>query len=257
MKNTEWGAVAYLSQSIYGSRQRVRINNNASYLTGYAAIHEPTTGYTGTNESCEKYPTACNEYGGSTKGINGDSNTNYFNPASVTASTTNNYTGIFDMSGGAWEYVMAGMEDNVNSNILESGRNSTNNSGFNGNNADKSIVTNGINLPDNPKFYDIYLFNNNGNDYSKFIPGDATGEMGPFKIVQYTGTSNGASVKYINIGSWYDNSGQPVILGAPWFNRGGGPDSGTEAGLFEFRMETGMAINYISFRLVLAFNENL
>ncbi len=45
MKNTEWGAVAYLSQSIYGSRQKVRINNNSAYLTGYAAKAVPTTGY--------------------------------------------------------------------------------------------------------------------------------------------------------------------------------------------------------------------
>ena len=38
MKNTEWGAVAYLSHSKYGINTEVRINNNSSYLTGYAAV---------------------------------------------------------------------------------------------------------------------------------------------------------------------------------------------------------------------------
>src|SRR5699024_10227597 len=33
MKNTEWGAVAYLSHSIYGISDSIRINNNSSYKT--------------------------------------------------------------------------------------------------------------------------------------------------------------------------------------------------------------------------------
>ena len=92
MKNTEWGAVAYLQHSAYGSSTSVRINNNSDYITGYAANNEPTCGYTGTNEECSKY---CND---------GTCNTAY--PNSVLASTTGNITGIYDMSGGAWEYVM-------------------------------------------------------------------------------------------------------------------------------------------------------
>ena len=42
MKNTEWGAVAYLQHSVYGSQVSVRINNNNSYITGYQANDEPT-----------------------------------------------------------------------------------------------------------------------------------------------------------------------------------------------------------------------
>ena len=44
MKNTEWGAVAYLQHSAYGSGASVRINNNSDYITGYAANNEPTCG---------------------------------------------------------------------------------------------------------------------------------------------------------------------------------------------------------------------
>ena len=88
MKNTEWGAVAYLQHSIYGSATSVRINNNSDYITGYAANNEPTCGYTATNEECNRY---CND---------GTCNTAY--PNSVLASTTGNITGIYDMSGGVW-----------------------------------------------------------------------------------------------------------------------------------------------------------
>ena len=137
MKNTEWGAVAYLQHSKYGSHTNVRINNNSNYLTGYAARQEPTTGYTATNELCSNTPEACNEYGGVTSpGSDGTYNTNYFNKASVVASTTGNFTGIYDMSGGAWEYMMSGMDDNSTGDgktgKLSSGRHNVWNSGFKG-----------------------------------------------------------------------------------------------------------------------------
>ena len=37
MKNTEWGAVAYLSYSPYCIQNKIRINNNSNQITGYAA----------------------------------------------------------------------------------------------------------------------------------------------------------------------------------------------------------------------------
>ena len=69
MKNIEWGAVAYLKQSNYGlGITDITINNNSSYYTG---------GGTGTS-----YKT------------------------NIGQSTSGNITGVYDMSGGAWEYVM-------------------------------------------------------------------------------------------------------------------------------------------------------
>ena len=69
MKNIEWGAVAYLKQSIYGlGITDIGINSNSSYYTG---------GGTGTS-----YKT------------------------NIGQSTSGNITGVYDMSGGAWEYVM-------------------------------------------------------------------------------------------------------------------------------------------------------
>ena len=69
MKNIDWGAVAYLKQSNYGlGITDITINNNSSYYTG---------GGTGTS-----YKT------------------------NIGQSTSGNITGVYDMSGGAWEYVM-------------------------------------------------------------------------------------------------------------------------------------------------------
>ena len=95
MKNTEWGAVAYLSSSIYGrytntstciaSGCEVWINNNSSYTTGCA---------------------------GSSVSASGTSTCNVWNTTTgVNASTTGNVYGIYDMSGGSSEYVMGNYND--------------------------------------------------------------------------------------------------------------------------------------------------
>ena len=69
MKNIEWGAVAYLKQSIYGlGITDITVNSNSSYYTG--------------------------------GGISASYKTN------IGQSTTGNITGVYDMSGGTDEYVM-------------------------------------------------------------------------------------------------------------------------------------------------------
>ena len=84
-KNNEWGAVAYLTQSIYGrcisstNCPQMGINNNSSYLTGYGA---PAKTAVDTNNGA--YNTALG------KG----------------ASTTGTIYGIYDMAGGSEEYIM-------------------------------------------------------------------------------------------------------------------------------------------------------
>ena len=84
-KNNEWGAVAYLTQSIYGrctsstSCTEVGINNNSSYITGYGA-----------------------PAGSSSSITNGAYNTTF----GKNASTTGTIYGIYDMSGGMEEIVM-------------------------------------------------------------------------------------------------------------------------------------------------------
>ena len=174
MKNTEWGAVAYLQHSKYGSSTGVRINNNSDYLTGYAANIEPTCGYTNKMEQCNVY---CNDF---------SCNMSYPYKNSMPASTTGNSTGIFDMSGGAWEVVMGALMD-TNENKI-SGKNSLENSGFNGkfscptcdnDTSGLTELTNGYDWP-KEKYYDLYKFSNTYQEYFRRILGDATGETGSF-----------------------------------------------------------------------------
>lgn len=127
MKSTEWGAVAYLASSAYGKHNEVWINPNSGYLTGCAGASVNAGGTTG----CNQYQTA-----------NGQQ-----------ASTTGNVYGIYDMAGGAREYVMG-----YNKGVLG-------HSGF-------------TNLP-NLKYYNEYTSGITHNDqtaYNRRILGDATGE---------------------------------------------------------------------------------
>ena len=262
MKNTEWGAVAYLQHSKYGSHRSVRINNNSNYLTGYAARHEPTIGYTSTNEHCDTRPEACNEYGEViSPGADGDYSTNYYNKLSVAASTTNNYAGIYDMSGGAWEYMMSGMDDNSTGDgktgKLSVGRHNVWNSGFKGKltcpecndvgvNHEITEVTEGIDLPTDERYYDKYEYSTNGITYNRGLLGDATKEMGPFQSMKYLNQSG-------NVGSWYNDEAWFIDSGYPWVIRGGYCPYGTSAGIFDFAYAVGNMNIGISFRLVLAF----
>ena len=221
MKNTEWGAVAYLQHSAYGSQTSVRINNNSSYLTGYQANKEPTCVWHGTDviDPCNQ---RCN-----------DGSCNIAYPNSNLASTTGNISGIFDMSGGGWELVMAVMLDEEGNPM--SGHNSTSNSGFNGKNYDGSITVN-KEWPDK-KYYDTYTYAAIDTQYQRRILGDATGEMGPFVI-------EGSR----RISSWYSDQASFAHNIYPWFMRGGGSGDGLDAGIFSFQRETGC---FRSFRLVL------
>ena len=231
MKNTEWGAVAYLQHSAYGSGASVRINNNSDYITGYAANNEPTCGYTTTNEECNKY---CND---------GTCNTAY--PSSTLSSTTGNITGVFDMSDGAWEYVMGAMLDE--SGRLISGRSYIHNSGFNGifsciecdnDTSGLTELTDGHSWPDS-KYYDIYSYGSNDQEYQRRILGDATGEMGPFSVV----TSN--------INSWYSSSSNYNAYFAMWTLRGNVYYSGSDSGVFSFANAGGRNATSNTYRIIL------
>ena len=105
IKNSEWGAVAYLGQSQYGLyNKNIRINNvnmgdNSHFvyaMTGYAAKEEDAANTTNTDAI------AWNQTGGEL------------------ASTTGTIYGIYDMSGGTWER-SASLVNNGNSRLNEFG----------------------------------------------------------------------------------------------------------------------------------------
>ncbi len=206
MKNTEWGAVAYLSHSKYGINTEVRINNNSAYLTGYAAVE-------GTDQS--SYP---GTYGpDSTKTLPYNTETGY------KASTTGNITGVYDMSGGAWEYVAGYMPSSSDA------------SGFSASE-----------LTTYSKYLDLYSANSTINSYNNRKLGDATGEMGPFYF--YADKDN--IKRYHN--NWYGDNSNFVGSAGPWFARGGDYVNGVLAGRFYFLRYTGGVYTYGGSRLVLA-----
>ena len=130
-KNNEWGAVAYLTQSIYGrctnstTCAAVGINNNQNTITGYGAP-------AGSNDSA----------------TNGAYNTTL----GKDASTTGTIYGIYDMAGGSYEFVMGIFADT--NGKPRSGYTISSNSGFTGMLSDGTTYT-GIAFPDS-KYYNLY-----------------------------------------------------------------------------------------------------
>ena len=195
MKNMEWGAVAYLSSSIYGrytnastciaSGCEVWINNNSSYTTGCA----------GSSVSASSAST-CNAWNTAT-GVN--------------ASTTGNIYGIYDMSGGAWEYVMGNYNDTISK------------AGF-------------TSMPE-AKYYDKYTGTDSNSDFTKYHLGDATKET--------------LKAKSTGQNAWYQDYSYAVYSSYPWVFRGGLYNASTAAGVFDFNDNDGNSNDGVSFRVVL------
>ena len=177
MKNDEWGAVAYLSKSKYGKNAEVTINSNSSYYTG------------------------------------GGSGNAYV--SNIGQSTTGTVHGVYDMSGGAWEYVAAyvGYTTSYGSSLV------------NGDAKTKNVYS---------KASTDNATNNYNANSSKY--GDAVYE---------TSTSGSGST------SWYGDYSRFPDEGGPFFQRGGHYTDGTDAGVFFFYNYYGGTSSYLSFRPVL------
>jgi hypothetical protein len=189
MKNMEWGAVTYLSHSKYGINKEIAINSANTYTTGCGPQSE---GSTSSGATCNGYTTALGQ----------------------SASTTGNISGVYDMSGGAWEYVMG--------NIVNSS------GAFNSSNA-------GFSSTPNAKYYDKYSYGTSDTEYTRGKLGDATKEMAP------TGST----------GNWYSDYARFPYSSTPWFSRGGHYSSGADAGAFNFNEINGFASSNYSSRAVL------
>ena len=187
-KNNEWGAVAYLTQSIYGrctnstTCSEVGINNNSGYLTGYGA-----------------------PAGSSSSVANGAYNTTL----GKNASTTGTIYGIYDMNGGAVEYVMGVLADT--NGKPRSGYNSSSNSGFTGMLNDGTTYT-GIAFPDS-KYYNLYT----GSSYTGHALTETAG--------------------------WYSDFAGFVFTGSSWFFRGGNYNTSALSGVFFFNNRNGDSSN--------------
>ena len=211
MKNNEWGAVAYLSHSKYGINSEVRINNywnNNQTLTGCGA----STADASSSTTC---------------GIT------YGKFSSYPQSTTGNISGIFDMSGGIFEYVMGVFANS--DGTLWSGYSTSSNSGFNGLLGTAGTAkTDGIAFPEN-KYYEVY----------KASSGTTINAL----TACSGGYCYGRSLSETS--SWYGDYANFVSAAYPWFRRGGSYGSGASAGVFYFLGTRGNAGVNHGFRAVL------
>ncbi len=186
IKNTEWGAVAYLSQSKYGvcnsdGTCSAKIENNNYYNN---TSWDVVTGCGGTDvnqPSSESGIAIC------------PVENRWTTENGVEASTTHNITGIYDMAGGRNEYVMGNMQDS-------SGNFYSRNSGF-------------TTAPDS-KYYDSYAYGTSDTDYNRGLPGDATIELNP-SGVDMSNWNNDTAAFLNSITSWF-------LRGGPYLGSYGG-----------------------------------
>ena len=257
MKNSEWGAVSYLTYSLYGKCtetgcEEVYLNNvNTGYLNSTKKFDNQWD-YSGSITGCSASSVSSTVNSNKSSCESGYA----YNEINNKASTTGNISGIYDISGGNWEYVMGVIKDS-NGNPI-SGRNSKYNSGFNGTygcptcDSDTSgltSLTTGINFPTDTRYYDLYAPNSTelGDDtwykYENGRLGDATKEI----AVSKSNASSG------DRGLWYSDYAHFPTTSYPWFARGGRFVNGTGAGVFLFARVYGHANSNGTFRVVLAY----
>jgi hypothetical protein len=179
MKNIEWGAVAYLSHSIYGKNAEIWINPSSDYITGCAGTSASVISSTG----CSHQYTTSN---------------------GMQASTTGSVYGIYDMSGGSWEYVMGALYNFENTTVMIS------DSGFT-----QEVIDNL-----NEKYINKYTYGTTESDqtaYDRSILGDATGE----------------------VRGWYGDGALFIYSSYSWMHRGGRYLDKIGGGIFRFSRNTG------------------
>ena len=215
LKNSEWGAVAYLSHSKYGANREVYINNSSGLYTGRSGGNvsgsTPINGAYTDQTSTAQY----NSYGfytwdGYLLNYNTNTRSSTRNLNKV-ASTTGNIYGVYDMSGGAYEYVMGNFANTIG------------NSGF-------------TTLPDS-KYYDVYS--------SDVFTGTSTTNINFCTLA----TCGGHALN--ETAGWYSDSSRFVYSSSAWFRRGG-YYNGSASGIFYFYYDSGTNVANFSFRTCLS-----
>ena len=234
--NNDWGAATYLSASKYGAGYNgVQINASGEGHTTYGTTYGvtgcgprangDTSSYGGNNTDWTLDHT--DETGGAlgtqSACYSGDIQRAYNGTFGQLASTTNNPTGIYDMSGGGWEYVAASYSSNLNN---------SNTSYF-----DQYA---------HPPYVNTYNFSNFNSCTYQTCGGQALYET-------HNGSSSTGSNMWLNQWAYFVEQDSDSD---PWFYRGGGYYDGSDAGLFYANGSTGNA-NYSSgsdnaFRVALA-----
>ena len=189
LKNNEWGAVAYLTQSIYGrctsSTSCVEVTENS---VGESERNEDTSSKLYKNYNISLLATSnCSTSSISTGACDYVTNVNQ--------STTGNIYGVYDMSGGAYEYVMGIYKPSTLSEIKDY-------SGFSSTTSNSQYDK----LPD-AKYYNVYT-------------------------TESAYTNAGLQHALTETSGWYGDYSGFVSSSDPWFRRGAGYSGGDGPGVF-------------------------
>ncbi len=226
VNNNDWGAAAYLSASKYGAGYNgVQINSSAAKHTAYGDTYSitgcgpwengNTASYGNSNDSWTDHKGISIGALGTQQACSTDNPQRAYNGTlGQLASTTNNPTGIYDMSGGGWEYTAASYNTNLNSS----------NTGYFATAAHSPYVN-------------IYDFDNPNSCTFNTCGGQALYETN-------NGNDRGSY-------QWNGNWMYFVTSSVPWFGRGGYYYFGSHAGLFYAGVYIGRASGDNAFRVSL------
>ena len=262
LKNSEWGAVAYLASSNYGAgideSGNSRVFNNAQLQYGLDGNNQASYGVTGCGPVNTDNPNDQGNYGNGTAsspGIGGAIGTSeaclsghpeksYSGSVGVMASTTNNVYGVYDMAGGAYEYVMGnltGNEDQIEIQDVTFFKNTT-----------------------SPPYVDLYNESPNGNFTSSASSNPISWSLSPSENMWNNdvctwSTCGGQALHetkmYQSVSgdgqSWGSDGSNFVHSNVRWFLRGDNSQYGFVAGIFGTIGSDGYTNSGYSFRSAL------
>ena len=233
MKNSEWGAIAYLAQSKYGLNGTNIYINNANLRNSQTSAYA-ITGCAGETEDAAELGVKIDN---STKKPVSTDNTKkiytWTQKSGTKASTTGTIYGVYDMSGGTWERT-AGLVNNENENLATYGQS----------------LLNALNNGKSSKYVTVYPHNASVDKNGANIDTASTANWKANTKIYGDGireTSTAGTGKT----SWYtDYSCFPAVYG-PFCVRGGVLWYGEGAGLFSFYRHLGDSNYANGFRSVL------
>ncbi len=225
VNNNDWGAATYLSASKYGAGYNgVQINSQSDNRNNGNGDTYDTTG-------CGPYANGdVSPYGnrsdvthggvstgslGTQQACSSDGTRAYNATLGQLASTTNNPTGIYDMSGGGWEYTASSYTSDLNSSS-----------------------TSYFSQSAHPPYVNTYNFSD---------PNSCTFATCGGQALYETNNDNNSTTAQWN-GNWMHF----VDSSNPWFERGGNYGFGSTAGLFSDLSGGGYALSNDAFRVALA-----
>ena len=233
IKNSEWGAVAYLSQSKYGLDGIDIVINNVNLNSTTKSVYTVT--------GCAGLTANSNEVKTTIGALNNRTQAEVFvwtQKNGTAASTTGTIYGIYDFSGGSWERTSA-IVNNGNGNLTLYGKD----------------VLEDLNNGKSTKYITVYAHDSSKDNtlISNTIANLNTASQANYDMntkiygdgIRETSTAGSGN------NAWYSDTTCFASLNVPFFIRGGAYNGSSNAGLFYFNRHVGNSVFAHGFRSVL------